>query len=229
MPKRRCRHLTPKVRRSLQTQLQLALIHLHSHSPLRSTMLIPSLKPIVPFLAYKLGVFDRIYLSALHTALAKTGPLNILIVCKGNICRSAYANERLAYLLASFGPIIEAKSAGLWTKPGKPANPDATRNAALRGVDLGNHLTSSVTEQNISAADIVFIMDGSNRAMIRRSFPSALAKTVYLGALDPERKPFSSLEITDPYGKSDEVFGQCFEKIDRCLNQFLAMVSAEDW
>ncbi len=223
--KRRSRRLTPRVRRSLQTQLQLVLLHLHSHATIRPIMRTRSFKLVLPVLARQFGVFNRLYLAPLRTAIRRPGPLKILILCKGNICRSAYACERLREQLVRFGPAVEICSAGLWTKTGKPADPDAVRNAASRGVDLSTHVTTAVTEQHIQTAGLILLMDGSNYSMIRKLFPAALTKSMYLGALDPKQSVFSALEVPDPYGKSDKAFASCFDKIDRSLDELVLAIS----
>ncbi len=156
---------------------------------------------------------------ALNTlAIDKYAPLKILILCQGNICRSAYAAAKLQHLLNGANrPNISVKSAGVATADGKSADAAAVQAAALRGIDLSGHRTTRVTAELLADANLVLLMDPYQRDAIRALFPDALKKTMYLGALTAGDG--SGLSIADPFGREPEFFGKCFERIDFAMER----------
>ena len=75
----------------------------------------------------------------------------LVFVCKGNICRSAYAAAFAKYLG------IDAISCGLATKLGNPAHDIEV--AALRGVDLSRHETAPVQSLKFKEKDLLLAME----------------------------------------------------------------------
>lgn len=143
---------------------------------------------------------------------------SILFICKGNICRSAYADYKLKQELAKKNQTnIKVFSGGVWTKDGKPANAQAIISSKKRGVDLSEHRTHSVTKEDLEAADIIFIMDTSHRKAISKLAKDALPKTFYLARCIEKNTQSHPLIIKDPYGKSEEVFQLCFNIIDKAI------------
>lgn len=135
-------------------------------------------------------------------------PKSIIFVCTGNICRSAYAEKKFALMLNDSS--IKISSAGLETQDGKFADSMAIEVAKKRGVDLREHRTSFADEEKLRAADLILVMDSSHYRKIK---PELRAKTRYLGSFAKADR----ISIKDPFGKSDEVFEQCFEQIDKAL------------
>ena len=136
----------------------------------------------------------------------------ILVVCHGNIIRSAFA----AFLLEqSLGdrPRVSIASAGLAAMPGRPAHPTALRKAAERSIDLSSHAASRVEPGVIARSDVVFVMDVPQLLDLRRRFPDARAKTFLLTSLAPE----TPLEIRDPVDGDESVFHACFDHITRAV------------
>lgn len=170
-----------------------------------------------------LGLFDRIFLAPLrHRKIEK-----VLFLCKGNICRSPYAARRLAGL---GGPTaaLEIASAGLDTTPGKPADETAMRVSKSRGTDLTEHRTARASTELIERSDLIVVMDRSHREALRRSFPQALEKMLYLGSLAPDL--LEGFEIRDPFGLSEEAFVRCYARIDLALEKLVKLLSrAPSW
>jgi glycosyltransferase involved in cell wall biosynthesis/protein-tyrosine-phosphatase len=136
----------------------------------------------------------------------------ILVVCHGNIIRSAFA----AYLLEqSLGerPRVSIASAGLRAIPGRPPHPTALRQAAERHIDLRSHAASRVERRIVAQSDVIFVMDIGQLLDLRRRFPDARAKTFLLTSLAPE----TPLEIRDPVDGDESVFHACFDHIARAV------------
>lgn len=150
----------------------------------------------------------------LREALSRK-PNQILFICKGNICRSAYAEARTRDLLAKRNiSDISIRSAGLDTTPGKPAHETTIRIASERELDLTDHRTQSTTQELLNSSDIILAMEIRHLFQLKNLSPTAMEKSYLLGSLCA---PSPSLTITDPYGLGDEKFRMEFDKIDSAI------------
>lgn len=73
----------------------------------------------------------------------------LVFVCKGNLCRSAFA-ELVANALG-----IESISCGIATRDGGPADDGAIRVAAKKGVDLRAHKTRTLESLTFKKNDLI--------------------------------------------------------------------------
>jgi len=145
---------------------------------------------------------------------------HILVVCHGNIIRSAFA----AFLLEqSLGdrPRVSIASAGLAAMPGRPAHPTALRKAAERRIDLSSHAAARVERGVVAKSDVIFVMDIPQLLDLRRRFPDARAKTFLLTSLAPE----TPLEIRDPVDGDESVFHACFDHITRAVRPLAGVLA----
>jgi protein-tyrosine phosphatase len=127
----------------------------------------------------------------------------VAFVCIGNICRSPYASARAR----SLG--IPAVSFGLEARDGSPADPVASRNALLRGVDLSAHRASRAESCLFAKGDLVIVFEPAHLAEIRRRTERETSASL-LGVFAMPVRP----HIEDPYGRSDRYFQKCFSVID---------------
>jgi protein-tyrosine-phosphatase len=130
---------------------------------------------------------------------------SILIVCHGNIIRSAFAAHVLRDVL---GPAthVSVTSAGVDALPGRAAHPCALRLADALHVDMSRHEASRLSEAHVENADVIFAADLLQLTTIRRRFPDARAKTFLLSCL----APLTPLEVRDPIDGDQRVFADCF-------------------
>jgi protein-tyrosine-phosphatase/predicted ATP-grasp superfamily ATP-dependent carboligase len=142
------------------------------------------------------------------TAFAQSNTIGF--VCKGNICRSPFA-ERFAK--ASFGPGRTFISAGLYSKTGRRAPEMALYAAAQWDIDLSGHRSAVVDPEFLARAEAIFIFDDSNFDALQAQFPEARRKIHFLGALKEE----SLLFISDPFGKLPEVYEMTCRQIAEIL------------
>lgn len=157
--------------------------------------------------------------SALNRLASLPAPVNVLVLCLGNINRSVYAAEALRRELSASGaPAVRIRSAG-FIGPGRPASELAQSTAHARGFDLASHVSSVAEPGDLRAADLVVVMtpEQSRRA---RSVAGDKLRVLILGDLDPE--PIDTRAIQDPYGRPEEVFEHVFDRIDRCVATLVA-------
>jgi protein-tyrosine-phosphatase/predicted ATP-grasp superfamily ATP-dependent carboligase len=155
-------------------------------------------------------------LRAARARQALTDADHVLFVCKGNICRSPFAEAYARRALA--GKTVA--SSGYFPRPDRLAPPEAVEAAREVGVDLALHRSSVLTPDLLDAADAVFVFDEENHRTVRTRFPHAHAKLHRLGdlAMNGER------DIADPYGRALDDFRRTYRTIVRLLDGFAGSV-----
>ena len=156
--------------------------------------------------AYHVGRFRR------HVRLDASRIERVVFVCKGNICRSAYANA----VANSLG--MRAASFGLDTPGDETADPIAMRNAQARGITLETHRTTSSRTFQLEPTDLLIAMEPEQARALEAL--DGLHQVTLLGLWSTPRRPF----IQDPYARDDAYFQTCFAVIEsgvKGLHRFL--------
>ncbi|HZY62560.1 MAG TPA: ATP-grasp domain-containing protein [Edaphobacter sp.] len=142
------------------------------------------------------GHIETWYLSVAQRAtlrrIGRRQKRRILFLCYGNICRSPLAE---AFARRYMNEEIEVTSAGFHERAAR-RSPDFMQLIAKQtGTDLSTHSSKCVEPGMIDSADIIVVMDRRNYFQLKRQFPRAIDKTVFLGMFASPRQ----LEIKDPY------------------------------
>ncbi len=138
---------------------------------------------------------------------------NILFVCKGNICRSPFAELYLKRLL----PDVNISSAGLLPSVARKPPTTAVASAATKNVDLSMYRSRMLSEEDIKLSDVVVVFEAEHLRAVRRLARRYLKRApqiCFLGALDYE----NSLEISDPFGRDIAEFDDAYDRIARILD-----------
>ena len=133
----------------------------------------------------------------------------VLFVCKGNICRSPFA-EHLARKRGLFGHVA---SSGYYPVAGRPSPDKAVDAAGAFGVDLRAHRSRRLTEPQVSEADLILVFDYDNYRQVLAECPFARGLVHYAGALETSGPLF----IDDPWGGGPERFERTFLQIERVI------------
>jgi protein-tyrosine-phosphatase len=136
---------------------------------------------------------------------------NILFVCKGNVCRSPFA-EGYARTVMNHGVVL--RSAGYQPRPARGCPAVGVEVARALGVELGGHRSAELDAAMIRDADAIFVFDDESRRRLARAYPDAREKTFPLGWLTTE----GPLEIRDPYGGATDDFARTYDMIRRALD-----------
>ena len=135
---------------------------------------------------------------------------HVTFVCKGNICRSPFA-ERLGRSVLPRS--IATSSAGFYPRTGRPSPDEACVAAAEWGVDLSEHRSRVLERDLVEAADVLVIFDDENYDAMREAFPDAMGRVVRASDLLPGHP----LDVPDPWGQSKQQFEVCYRTISAAL------------
>jgi protein-tyrosine phosphatase len=135
----------------------------------------------------------------------------LVFVCKGNICRSAYAEARAS----SAG--FPAASFGIEARPDAPADPSATTHAAARNVSLSAHRTTPLRAFAYRPGDLLVCMEPPQAKIVAKLFPGGRLQVTLLGLWAKPARPW----LFDPYGSGDGYWCTCLDTIDGAINRML--------
>lgn len=159
----------------------------------------------------KTFIFD-IYKKKLAYKLRKKIKLSkkVMFVCKGNICRSAFAEIYFNNKM----PEIKTVSCGYYHKANRSSPKHAVEAAALLNIDLSNHKSKLITENLIQSVDLIITFDKDNITSICALSPDAKNKIYPLRCMVNDE----FLYINDPYNKSLDFFTNTFGIIGSALD-----------
>jgi protein-tyrosine-phosphatase len=163
-------------------------------------------------------------LRALATARRETAahlkslPLErILVVCYGNIYRSAFVGALLSRELAGRA---EIRGAGFHRVAGRESPQRHIQMSRALGVDLSGHRSAIIEARDLEWADTVILMDRHNWTALDRMNVDA-AKLLWLGALAD-----GPLEIPDPYRLDDESAQRVLREMERATRVLVEHIRA---
>lgn len=139
---------------------------------------------------------------------------SILVVCKGNICRSPLAEAYLKHLALKQGLATTVRSAGLETTSGKPAHPLARLVGEQSGLQLDGHITQPLHKEQVDWADVIIVMEWQQRTRLLRLYPQAEQKVFLLRQFYDQ----SVREVADPYSGTMKDFQICFAMIQQACD-----------
>ena len=143
-------------------------------------------------------------------SIAKTAQ-HIHFVCKGNICRSPFAER---YARRVFPPYLTVTSSGYYPTSERLPPSVAIEAADKFGVDMRSHRSRTVDLTELESADAIFTFDDHNFRTLHDGFPTLRSRLFRLSSFTDSRSP----EIVDPYGGTFEEFEQVYRVICRAVD-----------
>jgi protein-tyrosine phosphatase len=145
--------------------------------------------------------------TAATSARLERGPIRrVLVVCYGNIYRSAFIVE---HLRKNLGDRVELRGGGFHSRVGRPSPPDHVRMCEERGVSLERHRSRCVEPADLEWADTVVLMDRHNWLALA-NMNAAPEKLVWAGVLAG-----GPPEIVDPYGRAESDARHIVDRLER--------------
>lgn len=137
----------------------------------------------------------------------------LVFVCKGNICRSAFAEV----VARSQG--VKAVSCGIDTIENSLANKDAMKMAENLGFELAEHKTTPVMYLVLKKTDLLVVMEPWQAEFLNKNLYRAHQYTL-LGLWSQSVSP----HIQDPYGANSAYFKRCFVYIQGSVDELIKKI-----
>jgi predicted ATP-grasp superfamily ATP-dependent carboligase/protein-tyrosine-phosphatase len=170
--------------------------------------------------------WDAALLTGAHRAILRARlprhACRVLVLCKGNICRSPFAAGLLRKRAMDRNIRLELQSAGLDTIPGRDAYPLARTASQVYEVDLDQHRTMAIAGDMVSWADLILVMEVAHMESLYGMFSAARGKTFLLGHFASR----ATTDIRDPYGGTPEDFSRCYAIIDDSCDGLLTEIAS---
>lgn len=141
---------------------------------------------------------------------------SIIFVCKGNVCRSVFAEHRLKCLLCS--ETVKIDSCGIDVDQGGFPPTETISVAAEFSCSLRARRSKGLSCCDIAGADLVCAMEYWQYKKLIRLYPEKKKSILLLRNFAP--LPYRLFcNIADPYGLDPREFRKVFRIIDRALVQ----------
>jgi len=142
-------------------------------------------------------------------------------VCKGNVCRSPFAEYYLKSRIDRRA--IRIDSCGIDVNQGGSPPDDAVRAALGYGIDLQQSVSKSIKNIDISAFNAILVFDMSTLSLILRDYPQVAHKAFLLRKLSTVPQNMFC-NIDDPYGQGLKEFKRCYENIIQAVDSLVCRV-----
>lgn len=146
---------------------------------------------------------------------------HVVVVCKGNICRSPFAEQ---FLRNRSGTGLMVESCGLDVNQGHTSPLTAVRVARGFGVELGRHRSRPMAACDLPGADLILAMEFEQYRRLVVAYPQ---KTEAIHLLRTFTPGFAGLlcNIDDPYGAGWPDYHHCYRLMQKALEGVLGRMS----
>ncbi len=139
-------------------------------------------------------------------------PVQILMVCLGNICRSPLAEGILASKLPKDKFRIDSAGTGSW-HIGHTPDERSIATAKKNGLDISNQRGRQFSSADFDTFDYIFVMDSSNYETVISLAKSQEHKDKVRMILD-ELFPNENVDVPDPYFGLPNGFNMVYQMLD---------------
>ena len=145
-----------------------------------------------------------------------------LFVCKGNICRSPFAEYRARKYLHDYSiSNVLCNSCGMEVTELQSPPKEAIEAARYYGVNIENHKSKQIDRRNIELHEMIIVMDVSQYDQLKHQYPIFREKIFLMSLFEKNAyskySPYILYNIEDPYSKTVEIFNACYQRIERCM------------
>ena len=171
--------------------------------------------------AFIRNCFDSIHYYLIDGQIFNTEikhPKHIIFVCKGNVCRSAFAEKLMALIATDMKLKIE--SCGLDVDQGRHPPPESVNTARKFSCSLSGHISKGLDGCDLDNADLILSMEYKQHTRLLSILPHKKKAIKLLRSYAPF--PYSVFcNIDDPYGWGKHEFRKAFRLIERSLKRIV--------
>jgi protein-tyrosine phosphatase len=139
-------------------------------------------------------------------------PVQILMVCLGNICRSPLAEGILASKLPKDKFRVDSAGTGSW-HIGHTPDERSIAAAKKNGLDISNQRGRQFSSSDFDSFDYIFVMDSSNYETVISLAKNQEHKDKVRMILD-ELFPNENVDVPDPYFGLPNGFNMVYQMLD---------------
>ena len=145
-------------------------------------------------------------------------PACIIFICKGNVCRSPFAEQRLKSLRGQ--NVATVDSCGLDVNQGNFPPPDSVAVAGEFSCQLKNRPAKGLKECDLENADLILAMEYEHYQKLLALYPHKKDAIHLLRSFAPfPDRLFCNID--DPYGWGPDEYRRTFRLIDKSLQRFI--------
>ena len=175
---------------------------------------------------YLRDIYWDIYGKNIRNPACIVNPKSFLFICKGNICRSPFAEYIAKQILDNASKEKEIfYSAGLDVSQPLPSPKEAVLAAESFDVQLDSHRSRRINQNMIESFDMIIAMETWQFNNLKKSFPDFHKKICLLPLFDSRvnksKGGFYRYNIQDPYGRNVDIFNACFQRIKECIRKMI--------
>ena len=142
--------------------------------------------------------------------------MKILMVCKGNICRSPLAEGILKTKAQKkeLGWFVDSAAIAAY-HIGKQPHELSQKVALINGVDISDQKARLFTEEDLENFDIIYGMSADIKDIIESRYPGTkgLSKVqLIMNEMNPEKNE----NVPDPFHFGEKEFHEVFHMLDEC-------------
>lgn len=143
---------------------------------------------------------------------------NILFVCTGNTCRSTLAEAYLRKRAREENLHVQVKSAGLAAIDGMMPSQEAVEVLKEENIPVEGLVSKMLKRSMLEWADMVIVMENMHKQAIVAISPGIREKVFLLGEFP---NGATEKEVSDPVGKSKEVYKKTFGLIKGSVEELI--------
>ena len=150
--------------------------------------------------------------------------MKIMFICTGNICRSAMAEGMMKKLAKDNKLDLDICSCGIYAEDGDYATYNAIETAKYYDVNIEEHRATNIKNSKIEEMDIILCATESHKETVLYLYPKLKEKVFTMKEYAKLDKNGQDMDIKDPWGYDMNVYQNCAEEIEICLEKIIYII-----